>query len=179
MDRAGSAPEDGGALAEAVLAVLDRRPEFYTRQAGVTRLTSARYTPVRVTPCYANRADARPDGFKTGKRGGPAVPAKSKHMERRKQRIANAKKNARLAGRLRRRRRLQAAFGLLAIVVLLTAGYLWQSGFFESEEPAEDPAVTESPAADLGGTPADEPSEEPSEPSATETEATSTETATE
>src|SRR5690606_27133456 len=122
---------------------------------------SARYTPVRVTPYYANRADARPDGFKTGKRGGPAVPAKSKHMERRKQRIANAKKNARLAGRLRRRRRLQATFGLLAIVILLTAGYLWQSGFFESEEPAEAPAVTETPAADLSDPPADGPAEEP------------------
>lgn len=91
------------------------------------------------------------------------MPAKSKHMERRKQRIANAKKNARLAGRLRRRRRLQATFGLLAIAVLLTSGYLWQSGFFESEEPAVAPAVTESPAADVGDEPADEPSEEPAD----------------
>lgn len=91
------------------------------------------------------------------------MPAKSKHMERRKQRIANAKKNARLAGRLRRRRRLQASFGLLAIVILLTAGYLWQSGFFESEEPAVDPAVTEAPAVDIDEEPADESDEEPAD----------------
>ncbi len=91
------------------------------------------------------------------------MPAKSKHMERRKQRIANAKKNARLAGRLRRRRRLQAAFGLLAIAVLLTSGYLWQSGFFESEEPAVAPAVTEAPAADIGDEPNEDPASEPNE----------------
>lgn len=80
------------------------------------------------------------------------MPAKSKHMEQRKQRIANAKKNARLAGRLRRRRRLQALGGLLAIAAVLTLAYLWQSGFFEDEEPAaeETPTseVTESPAAE-------------------------------
>lgn len=111
------------------------------------------------------------------------MPAKSKHMERRKQRIANAKKNARLAGRLRRRRRLQASFGLLAIVILLTAGYLWQSGFFESEEPVDDPAVTETPAVDLSDLPTDEsaedPAEEPSESPADGTEASPTEAATE
>ena len=88
------------------------------------------------------------------------MPAKSKHMERRKQRIANAKKNARLAGKMRRRRQLQAAFGLLAVIVLLTAAYLWQTGFFDSEEPAEDPAVTESPSAEL---PTDMPTEAPTD----------------
>jgi ferric-dicitrate binding protein FerR (iron transport regulator) len=70
------------------------------------------------------------------------VPAKSKHMEQRKQRIANAKKNARLAGRMRRRRRLQALFGLIAIAAVLTLAYLWQSGFFESEEPAAEETPT-------------------------------------
>ncbi|MCH7229836.1 hypothetical protein L0U85_03020 [Glycomyces sp. L485] len=87
------------------------------------------------------------------------MPAKSKHMERRKQRIANAKKNARLAGKFRRRRRLQAAFGLLAIIVLLTAGYLWQTGFFDSEEPVEAPAVTETPAEDISEMPTVEPTD--------------------
>ncbi|WP_030160085.1 hypothetical protein [Glycomyces sp. NRRL B-16210] len=66
------------------------------------------------------------------------MPAKSKHMERRKQRIANAKKNARLAGKLRRRRRLQALFGLLAIAAVLTLAFLWQTGFFESEPETEE-----------------------------------------
>ncbi len=107
------------------------------------------------------------------------MPAKSKHMERRKQRIANAKKNARLAGKLRRRRRLQASFGLLAIVILLTAGYLWQSGFFEAEEPADDPAVTETPATAPTDEPEEAPAEEPSESPADETAATPTEAATE
>lgn len=87
------------------------------------------------------------------------MPAKSKHMERRKQRIANAKKNARLAGRLRRRRRLQATFGLLAIIVLLTAGYLWQSGFFDSEETPEEPTVTESPSSEVSDSPTEEPTD--------------------
>ncbi|WP_026931831.1 hypothetical protein [Glycomyces tenuis] len=91
------------------------------------------------------------------------MPAKSKHMERRKQRIANAKKNARLAGKLRRRRRLQATFGLLAIIVLVGAGYLWQSGFFESDEPADDPAVTETPTSDVSGSPTAEPTDGASE----------------
>ncbi|GAB3650735.1 hypothetical protein [Glycomyces tarimensis] len=87
------------------------------------------------------------------------MPAKSKHMERRKQRIANAKKNARLAGKFRRRRRLQATFGLLAIIVLVTAGYLWQTGFFDAEEPAEDPAVTETPSSEVSELPTEEPTE--------------------
>ena len=101
------------------------------------------------------------------------MPAKSKHMEQRKQRIANAKKNARLAGKLRRRRRLQALGGLLAIAAVLTLAYLWQSGFFEDEEPAAEetptsevtetptlegtesavPESTETPTAESGETP--------------------------
>lgn len=70
------------------------------------------------------------------------MPAKSKHMEQRKQRIANAKKNARLAGKLRRRRQLQALFGLIAIAAVLTLAYLWQSGFFKDEEPAAEETPT-------------------------------------
>jgi cytoskeletal protein RodZ len=97
------------------------------------------------------------------------VPAKSKHMERRKQRIANAKKNARLAAKLRRRRRLQATFGLLAIIVVVGAGYLWQSGFFESDEPAEDPAVTEAPTSETGESPPEEPTDAASESASAET----------
>ncbi|WP_026923766.1 hypothetical protein [Glycomyces arizonensis] len=100
------------------------------------------------------------------------MPAKSKHMERRKQRIANAKKNARLAGRLRRRRQLQAAFGLLAIAVLLTAGYLWQSGFFDSEEPADDPAVTQTPTSQVTDAPSTEPTDAASEAPSGEASAT-------
>ena len=86
------------------------------------------------------------------------MPAKSKHMERRKQRIANAKKNARLAGKLRRRRRLQALFGLLAILVLGTAGYLWQSGFFGSDESSQDPE-TDVPTAEVEDAPEPEPAD--------------------
>lgn len=104
------------------------------------------------------------------------MPAKSKHMERRKQRIANAKKNARLAAKHRRRRQLQAAFGLLAIAVLLTAGMLWQTGYFESEEPPlEDTPVSEleellpeEPADDLGEE--DPPAEEEADPPAEDDE---------
>jgi cytoskeletal protein RodZ len=70
------------------------------------------------------------------------VPAKSKHMEQRKQRIANAKKNARLAGKLRRRRRLQALGGLLAVAAVLTLVYLWQDGFFKDEEPTAEETPT-------------------------------------
>ncbi|MCD0443281.1 hypothetical protein LO763_06530 [Glycomyces sp. A-F 0318] len=112
------------------------------------------------------------------------MPAKSKHMEQRKQRIANAKKNARLAGRLRRRRRLQALGGLLAISAVLTLAYLWQSGFFEDEEPAaeETPTseVTESPAAEVTeSAPADStetPTAESGETSPEATDETTTET---
>lgn len=107
------------------------------------------------------------------------MPAKSKHMEQRKQRIANAKKNARLADRLRRRRRLQALGGLLAIAAVLTLAYLWQSGTFSDEEPTAEetptsevtdtPTVesTESASAESTETPTAESSETPSE---TETE---------
>ncbi|RRS01647.1 hypothetical protein [Glycomyces terrestris] len=70
------------------------------------------------------------------------MPAKSKHMEQRKQRIANAKKNARLAGKLRRRRQLQALGGLLAVAAVLTLVYLWQDGFFKDEEPAGEEVPT-------------------------------------
>jgi hypothetical protein len=63
-------------------------------------------------------------------------------MEQRKQRIANAKKNARLAGKLRRRRQLQALFGLIAIAAVLTLAYLWQSGFFKDEPPAAEETPT-------------------------------------
>jgi nitrogen fixation-related uncharacterized protein len=63
-------------------------------------------------------------------------------MEQRKQRIANAKKNARLAGKLRRRRQLQALFGLIAIAAVLTLAYLWQSGFFDDEEPPAEEMPT-------------------------------------
>ncbi|GAA2130715.1 hypothetical protein [Glycomyces algeriensis] len=98
------------------------------------------------------------------------MPAKSKHMEQRKQRIANAKKNARLAVKLRRRRQLQALGGLLAVAAVLTLAYLWQSGFFEDEEPAaeETPTseVTEAPldpSATVDPTASAEPSEAPSE----------------
>ena len=104
------------------------------------------------------------------------MPAKSKHMEQRKQRIATAKKNARLAGKLRRRRQLQALGGLLAIAAVLTLAYLWQSGFFEDEEPAEetptaevtetapldpslDPSATADPTAETSESPAETPSE--------------------
>ncbi|THV22828.1 hypothetical protein [Glycomyces paridis] len=96
------------------------------------------------------------------------MPAKSKHMERRKQRIANAKKNARLAGKLRRRRQLQALFGLLAIAAVLTLGYLWQSGFF-TDEPEDTPTgeVTDpmlDPSAESTEAPAEgETSEAPAE----------------
>jgi len=107
------------------------------------------------------------------------VPAKSKHMEQRKQRIANAKKNARLAGRLRRRRRLQALGGLLAVAAVLTLAYLWQSGFFTDEEPAAeetptsevtdpasvDPSATDPATAESTETPSADPSETPSETS--------------
>lgn len=106
------------------------------------------------------------------------MPAKSKHMEQRKQRIANAKKNARLAGRLRRRRRLQALGGLLAIAAVLTLAYLWQSGFFEDEEPAaeETPTseVTESPAAE--GTESAESTETPTAEASSEASPSETET---
>ncbi|GAA2277061.1 hypothetical protein GCM10009853_034030 [Glycomyces scopariae] len=71
------------------------------------------------------------------------MPAKSKHMEQRKQRIATAKKNARLAGKLRRRRQLQALGGLLAVAAVLTLAYLWQDGFFKDEEPVEDVPTSE------------------------------------
>jgi hypothetical protein len=105
------------------------------------------------------------------------VPAKSKHMEQRKQRIANAKKNARLAGKLRRRRRLQALFGLIAIAAVLTLAVLWQSGFFEEEEPPveEIPTseITDMPSFDPNATvdPAAEPTAEATEtPAETETE---------
>ncbi|WP_100445384.1 hypothetical protein [Glycomyces xiaoerkulensis] len=95
------------------------------------------------------------------------MPAKSKHMERRKQRIANAKKNARLAGKMRRRRRLQATLGLLVIAALLTLGYLWQSGFFDEEEPV-DPA-TDVPPTEMTGLPTEEaPAEGDQEPPADE-----------
>ncbi|GAB4005432.1 hypothetical protein GCM10029992_53270 [Glycomyces albus] len=100
------------------------------------------------------------------------MPAKSKHMERRKQRIANAKKNARMAGKIRRRRQLQALLGLVAIAAVLTLGYLWQTGFFEDPEPPADDSVTESPlptdpadespAAESSETPAEDASESPS-----------------
>jgi ferric-dicitrate binding protein FerR (iron transport regulator) len=107
------------------------------------------------------------------------VPAKSKHMEQRKQRIANAKKNARLAGRLRRRRRLQALGGLLAISAVLALAYLWQSGFFADEEPAaeETPTseVTEAPTVESTESAPPESTETPTaesgeSPSETETE---------
>jgi len=106
------------------------------------------------------------------------VPAKSKHMEQRKQRIANAKKNARLAGKLRRRRQLQALGGLLAIAAVLTLAYLWQSGswFFGDDEPAaeETPTaeVTETVPVDPSATvdPSAEPSEAPSETTSETTE---------
>ncbi|WP_199037471.1 hypothetical protein [Glycomyces salinus] len=71
------------------------------------------------------------------------MPAKSKHMERRKQRIANAKKNARLAGKIRRRRQLQALLGLVVIAAVLTLGYLWQTGFFDDPEPPAEDMPTE------------------------------------
>jgi ferric-dicitrate binding protein FerR (iron transport regulator) len=103
------------------------------------------------------------------------VPAKSKHMEQRKQRIANAKKNARLAEKLRRRRQLQALGGLLAIAAVLTLAYLWQSGswFFGDDEPAAeetptgevtatvpvDPGATVDPSADPSATPSETTSE--------------------
>ncbi|MFG3340437.1 hypothetical protein [Glycomyces sp. NPDC048151] len=104
------------------------------------------------------------------------MPAKSKHMEQRKQRIANAKKNARLAGRLRRRRQLQALGGLLAVAAVLTLAYLWQSGswFFGDDEPAAeetpssevtesvplDPSATVDPTAEATSeAPAETPSE--------------------
>lgn len=100
------------------------------------------------------------------------MPAKSKHMERRKQRIANAKKNARLAGKIRRRRQLQALLGLVAIAAVLTLGYLWQTGFFEDPEPPADDSVTEtptptgspeaSPTAESSETPSDGAGESPS-----------------
>ena len=105
------------------------------------------------------------------------MPAKSKHMEQRKQRIATAKKNARLAGKLRRRRQLQALGGLLAVAAVLTLAYLWQSGFFKDEEPAaeETPTseITEEPSLDPSATvdPTADPSAETSEtPSETATE---------
>lgn len=105
------------------------------------------------------------------------MPAKSKHMEQRKQRIANAKKNARLAGKLRRRRQLQALGGLLAVAAVLTLAYLWQSGFFEDEEPpAEetptsevtetapvDPSASVDPSATVDPTATEAPSEAVSE----------------
>jgi len=108
------------------------------------------------------------------------VPAKSKHMEQRKQRIANAKKNARLAGKLRRRRQLQALGGLLAVAAVLTLVYLWQDGFFKDEEPAaeeptsevtEDPLATEVPTDGTEETATADPTAESSEaPTDTETE---------
>jgi hypothetical protein len=63
-------------------------------------------------------------------------------MQRRKERIANAKKSARLASKLRHRRQLQALLGLFVIAVLVTAGALWQTGFFDRDT-AEDPDVTD------------------------------------
>jgi ferric-dicitrate binding protein FerR (iron transport regulator) len=91
-------------------------------------------------------------------------------MEQRKQRIANAKKNARLAAKLRRRRQLQALGGLLAIAAVLTLAYLWQSGFFEDEEPAAEETPTSEvietapldPSA-VDPTASTEPTEAPSE----------------
>ncbi|MEU5870526.1 hypothetical protein AB0A73_03085 [Glycomyces sp. NPDC047369] len=108
------------------------------------------------------------------------MPAKSKHMEQRKQRIANAKKNARLAGKLRRRRQLQALGGLLAVAAVLTLAYLWQDGFFKDEEPATDeptseittdPLATEAPTDGASETATADPTAESSEaPTDTETE---------
>ncbi|PRY57434.1 hypothetical protein [Glycomyces artemisiae] len=111
------------------------------------------------------------------------MPAKSKHMEQRKQRIANAKKNARLAGKLRRRRQLQALGGLLAVAAVLTLVYLWQDGFFKGEEPATeeptaevttDPLATDAPTDGTETATADptaDPTAESSEtPTDTETE---------
>jgi len=108
------------------------------------------------------------------------VPAKSKHMEQRKQRIANAKKNARLAGRLRRRRQLQALGGILAVAAVLTLAYLFQSGFFKDDEPAaeETPTaeVTESVSVDPNATATESASAESTETPTAETSETPTET---
>lgn len=107
------------------------------------------------------------------------MPAKSKHMEQRKQRIANAKKNARLAGKLRRRRQLQALGGLLAVAAILTLVYLWQDGFFKGEEPATeeptaevttDPLATDAPTDGTETATADPTAESSETPTDTETE---------
>lgn len=103
------------------------------------------------------------------------MPAKSKHMEQRKQRIANAKKNARLAAKLRRRRQLQALGGLLAIAAVLTLAYLWQSGswFFGDDEPAAEETPTAEVTEPLDPSASLDPSAEPTEaPSETPSETT-------
>jgi multisubunit Na+/H+ antiporter MnhB subunit len=96
-------------------------------------------------------------------------------MEQRKQRIANAKKNARLAGRLRRRRQLQALGGLLAVAAVLTLAYLWQSGsWFFGDEPAPE----ETPGTEVTETAPLDPSAT-IDPSATPTTGESSELPTE
>jgi cytoskeletal protein RodZ len=105
-------------------------------------------------------------------------------MEQRKQRIANAKKNARLAGKLRRRRRLQALGGLLAVAAVMTLAYLWQDGFFEDEPPAEETPTSEvsesvDPLATETAAPTDGAATPTAETTTAESSATPTETETE
>ncbi|MFC4337896.1 hypothetical protein [Salininema proteolyticum] len=58
------------------------------------------------------------------------MPAKSRHMQRRKERITEAKKNTKLARKIRHRRQWQAGGGLIAIGAGVTLLFLFQSGFF-------------------------------------------------
>ncbi|QSB04003.1 hypothetical protein [Natronoglycomyces albus] len=54
------------------------------------------------------------------------APAKSKHMQRRKERATNARKTAKLAAKFRRSRRVKATVGLAIIMLLLVAYVVWQ-----------------------------------------------------
>lgn len=57
------------------------------------------------------------------------APAKSKHMQRRKERAASARKTAKLAKKIRRSRRVKATIGLAVILVLIGAWIGWQVFF--------------------------------------------------
>lgn len=57
------------------------------------------------------------------------APAKSKHMQRRKERAASARKTAKMAKKIRRSRRIKATVGLSVILVLIAAWVVWQTFF--------------------------------------------------